>query len=126
MTNRPNTVYICPNWHAGARPNCGVCGANILPEWDQSAVEADLANVVGLVVMGLTDMEIGVTDSEHDVARDLNCHVDGDPAGDGLPVYIGYNRSDGEWSLYGWVEATDPDTGEQLALAQTDVEFVRG
>lgn len=125
MAHQPNpTVYICPNWHTSTRPQCGVCGAQILPEWDQPTVEADLATVQGLVRAQLIDLEIAVTDSEHDVARLLNCHVDGDPATDGLPIYIGYNRSDGEWSLYGWVEATDPDTGEQLALAQTDVEYV--
>lgn len=123
------TVYVCRNWHAGTRPDCGVCGEQRLSEWDQATVEADLRGAVSVVARELAELDPSRDEDIYDVARELGCNVDGDPRdGNGSAVYLIFSApgpcgddSDG-WGLYGWVEATDPDTGEQVALAETQVE----
>ena len=111
-------VYICQNWHAGTHPNCGVCGEQRLPEWDQATVEADLRDAVGVVARGLAELDPSRDEDIYDVARELGCNVEGDPRdGNGSAVYLIFND---EWGVYGWVEATDPGTGEQVALAEVE------
>ena len=117
------TVYICRNWHAGTRPDCGVCGEQRLSEWDQATVEADLRGAVSVVARELAELDPSRDEDIYDVARKLDCNVDGDPRdGSGSVVYLSYD--DGRWGVSGWVEATDPDTGEQLALAETEKQEV--
>ena len=118
------TVYICRNWHAGTRPDCGVCGEQRLSEWDQATVEADLGGAVSVVARELAELDPSRDEDIYDVARELGCNVDGDPRdGSGSAVYLHFDLSSGDgWGVYGWVEATDPGTGEQVASAETRAE----